>query len=249
MADIARNIASAAGNADTHVLDTTQVAANMGSVFAPLAGEALHSADKTRVGQHVNRVFKKGSRISLATRDGVRANGAATAAEGASVAAGAEGATVAAGTEAVAEGAGVLSKAGKILGKAVTPLAVVAGAAEAGVAIQKKDGHAAATAVGTTAGFLGTVGISAEVGAAVGTLIPVPVVGTVTGFIAGAAVGIGAAFLGGKAADVIAGDSLHAALNKNKKPVMGAHTARIMQQRTAAANDLQFKGAANATAR
>jgi hypothetical protein len=135
------------------------------------------------------------------------AKGIATLAKGAKAAA--------ADVAELAEGAsGALGVLGEMAGTAALPVALVAGAADAGAAIVAKDGHRAAAAVGGTTGGLagGIAGAEAggETGAMIGTFIA-PGVGTAIGAAVGGLVGgIGGALafssLTGKAADAAAGE-------------------------------------------
>ena len=98
----------------------------------------------------------------------------------------------------VTKTAGWLTKgAGKIIGKAATPLAIGLGALEAGSAFAKGDNRGGYGAIAGTAGGIG----GALAGAALGQLaIPIPVVGALIGGIAGA---LGGDLLGRKTSNAI----------------------------------------------
>jgi len=109
------------------------------------------------------------------------------------------------------KGAAVMSKVGlgsKALGRIAVPLAVASVAydvyKEEGSGVPNandKTGYKIARGAVGAASIAGGIGASVAAGAAVGTLIPVPGVGTAVGAVAGLVVGLGIAYFGGKAID------------------------------------------------
>ena len=103
----------------------------------------------------------------------------------------------------VTKTAGWLTKgAGKLIGKAATPLAIGLGAYEAGSAFAKGDKRGGWGAISGTAGGLGGAAAGAAAGAALGSVVPI--IGTaIGGIIGGIAGAMGGDWLGRKASNAI----------------------------------------------